>query len=190
VDGPQVDPELLATIANACRDAVQLHFSYAGRDGHGSTRHVEPSALVHSGYRWYLAAFDLDRDAWRTFRVDRILGSVRLGRRGRRRRVPGGNPASFVKEQLRTGEPEIARGRIRMAAPAAVVKARIPERWATVEACGETACIVTSSGPWSQTFLVRVALLGVPIDVLGPPDLADAARTLVAGLTAAAPTHR
>ena len=32
--------------------------------------------MVHSGYRWYLLAFDLDRDDWRTFRVDRIRGRV------------------------------------------------------------------------------------------------------------------
>ena len=50
-----------------------------------------------------------------------------------------GSPASFVNEQLRSGEPEIARGRIRMSAPAAQVKARIPERWAIVEALGDSA---------------------------------------------------
>ena len=54
-----------------------------------------------------------------------------------------------------------------MSAPAAQVKARIPVRWAIVEALGDSACVVTSTGPWSQTFLVRVALLGVPIEILG-----------------------
>ena len=42
-----------------------------------------------------------------------------------------------------------------MSAPAAQVKARIPVRWAIVEALGDSACVVTSTGPWSQTFLVR-----------------------------------
>ncbi len=39
--------------------------------------------------------------------------------------------------------------------PAARVKARILERWAIVEALGDSACVVTSTGPWSHTFLVR-----------------------------------
>ena len=64
--------------------------------------------------------------------------------------------------------------------------ARIPEHWTTVEEAGKRACIVTSTGPWSETFLVRTALIGVPFEVLGPPELTEAARTLVAGLTGAA----
>jgi predicted DNA-binding transcriptional regulator YafY len=126
-----------------------------------------PARWVHSGFHRYHVAFDVDRDAWRTFRVDRIRAAVRLGGRARSRPVPGSNPAAFVNEQLRSGEPEIARGRIRMSAPAAQVKARIPERWAIVEALEDSACVVTSTGRWSQTFLVRVALLGVPIEILG-----------------------
>ncbi|WP_238454700.1 WYL domain-containing protein [Micromonospora sp. ATA51] len=35
-------------------------------------RDVEPYRLVNWGRRWYLVAFDPERDDWRTFRVDRI----------------------------------------------------------------------------------------------------------------------
>ena len=47
-------------------------------------RQIEPRAVVYSGYRWYLVAFDLDRDDWRTFRIDRISSHppIRLGRAG------------------------------------------------------------------------------------------------------------
>ena len=40
-----------------------------GRSG-GAPR--EPYRLVATGRRWYLMAFDLDRDDWRTFRLDRM----------------------------------------------------------------------------------------------------------------------
>ena len=91
VDGPQIDADVLATIAAACRDATRLHFAYVAKDERATRRNTEPCAVVYSGYRWYLVAFDTDRDDWRTFRIDRIHGRVRPGSRGRRRTVPGGD---------------------------------------------------------------------------------------------------
>jgi predicted DNA-binding transcriptional regulator YafY len=189
VDGPRIDPDLLATIAGACRDCVRLHFGYVARDERSSKRNTEPCAVVHSGHRWYLVAFDLDRDDWRTFRLDRIRGSARPGARGRRRTVPGGDPAAYVKQQLRAsgdGEATAARGSIRLGIPASQASRRIPARYATVEPDGEGACIVTTRGSWSREFLVWTALLDEPMTVLGPPELAEAARSLVARLAAAA----
>lgn len=190
VDGPLIDPEVLAVIAGACRDGVTLRFGYLARDDRASQRRTEPTALVHSGRRWYLVAFDLDRDDWRTFRLDRIRGRPRPGGRGRRRAVPGGDPAAFVAQRLRRGEadqgPEAAPGRIRLGAPATRVRARVPERYATVEPDGDSACIVTTRGAWSRGFLVWMALLDEPLQVLGPPALVQAARALAGRLKSAA----
>jgi predicted DNA-binding transcriptional regulator YafY len=188
VDGPQIDAELLAGVAGACRDGLRLRFSYVTRDDRAAQRHTEPCAVVHSGYRWYLVAYDLDRDDWRTFRLDRIRGRVRPGERGRRRTVPGGDPAAYVQQQLRTAgtpEPEATPGQIRLGLAAEQARRRIPSRYATVEADGETACVVTTRGAWSRNFLVWMALLDEPIEVLGPPELAQAARALVARIGAA-----
>jgi predicted DNA-binding transcriptional regulator YafY len=188
VEGPQIDAEVLATLAGACRDQVRLRYSYVARDERASQRIVEPAAVVYSGHRWYLVAFDLDRDDWRTFRLDRIRGRVRVGERGRRRVVPGGDPAAFVRERLRgvrEGEPEAVPGRIRLRAPAGRVRSRIPGRYATVEPDGEEACIVSSQGAWSRGFLVWMAMLDEPMDVLEPPELVEAARTVVARLSPA-----
>ena len=82
VEGPRIDPEVLATLAGACRDQVRLRYSYVARDERASQRIVEPAAVVYSGRRWYLVAFDLDRDDWRTFRLDRIRGRVRSASAG------------------------------------------------------------------------------------------------------------
>ncbi|HZE03673.1 MAG TPA: WYL domain-containing protein, partial [Solirubrobacteraceae bacterium] len=191
VEGPQIDPDVLATLAGACRDQGRLRFSYVARDEEASTRMVEPAAVVYSGHRWYLVAFDLDRDDWRTFRLDRIRGRVRLGERGRRRVVPGGDPAAFVRERLRgvrdgDGTAEVVPGRVRLGAPASAVRSRIPSRYAAVEPDGEEACIVTSRGRWSHGFLVWMATLDEPLEVLDPPELVEAARAVVARLSAAA----
>jgi predicted DNA-binding transcriptional regulator YafY len=192
VEGPQIDPEVLATLAGACRDSVRLRFSYVARDDQSSARIVEPAAVVYSGHRWYLVAFDLDRDDWRTFRLDRIRGRVRLGERGRRRTVPGGDAAAFVRERLRGAREgdaygtEAVPGRIRLGTPAARVRARVPARYAVVEADGEEACVVTSRGQWSHGFLVWMATLDEPMEVLDPPELVEAARAVAARLSAAA----
>ena len=49
---------------------------------------------------WYLIAYDLDRDDWRVFRVDRMAGDVeRTGHGVTRRSVPGG-PLAFLAASL------------------------------------------------------------------------------------------
>jgi predicted DNA-binding transcriptional regulator YafY len=189
VDGPRIDADVLATIAAACRDATRLHFAYVAKDERATRRNTEPCAVVYSGYRWYLVAFDADRDDWRTFRIDRIRGRVRPGGRGRRRTVPGGDPAAYVKRQLHASGTETltAPGRIRLRVPATDAGRRIPGRYATVEPDGEHACIVSTRGAWTRNFLVWMALLDEPMEVLGPPELAEAARAMVTRLAAATP---
>ena len=65
--GPLVDPEALALLSQACRDHEQVQFDYSRRDGEQSRRLVEPHQLVSAGRRWYLVAFDLRREDWRTW---------------------------------------------------------------------------------------------------------------------------
>ncbi len=189
IDGPRIDADLLATLAGACRDATRLHFAYVARDDKATRRNTEPCAVVYSGYRWYLVAFDNDRDDWRTFRIDRIQGRVREGGRCRRRTVPGGDAAAYVKQQLRrdsASDSPALPGRIRLGVPAPQASRRIPKRYATVEPDGEDACIVTTVSGWSRTFLVWMAVLDEPMEVLDPPELVEAAGALVTRLSAAA----
>jgi predicted DNA-binding transcriptional regulator YafY len=187
VDGPRIDADTLATMAGACRDGLRLRFAYTARDDTATRRQVEPAAVVYSGYRWYLVAHDLNRDDWRTFRVDRIRSRVTVGERGRRRTVPGGDPAAYVRQQLRGGgESDAVPGRVRIARPASEVDRRVPSRYAIVAPDGDAACIVTTRGRWSREFLVWIALLDEPMEILDPPELVEAARATAARLGAAA----
>ncbi|CAN5182475.1 WYL domain-containing protein [soil metagenome] len=70
--GGSVNPENMVILANAARRQERIRFDYLDGEGRQSERHVEPHQLVHASRRWYLVARDRDRDAWRTFRVDRI----------------------------------------------------------------------------------------------------------------------
>jgi predicted DNA-binding transcriptional regulator YafY len=123
---------------------------------------------------------------WRTFRIDRIRGRLRLGGRGGRRIVPGGDPAAFVKRQIRSsGERGAPAGQILIEAPPEALRRRVPERYATLEAVGDDASLVTTRGPWSPYFLVWMSLLDEPIHVVGPPELVAAARSAAARLNEA-----
>ncbi|MGW6834682.1 helix-turn-helix transcriptional regulator [Streptomyces sp. NPDC054949] len=52
-------------------------------------RRAQPHHLVTWGGRWYLVAWDLDREDWRTFRADRIGPRVPTGPASFRARCPG-----------------------------------------------------------------------------------------------------
>ena len=60
-------------------------------------RTVEPHRLVSWGRKWYLVAWDVDREDWRTFRVDRIEPRTPAGPRFAPRELPAdGDVAAFV----------------------------------------------------------------------------------------------
>jgi biotin operon repressor len=98
--GPSVDPAVLTVVAGACRDAERLRFDYSAHDGTTRRRDAEPHRLVTWGRRWYLVAWDVDRDDWRTFRVDRMAPRTPIGPRFTPREIPGGDPAVFVAARI------------------------------------------------------------------------------------------
>jgi predicted DNA-binding transcriptional regulator YafY len=97
-----VDPESLAVFSMACRDREQVRFDYTRRDGDEASRLVEPFQLVSTGRRWYLAAWDVRRDDWRTFRLDRLHRARLAGGRCAVREIPGGDAAAYVAQSLRS----------------------------------------------------------------------------------------
>ncbi|MEX2969754.1 helix-turn-helix transcriptional regulator [Streptomyces sp. C184] len=54
------------------RGGGRLRFRYVDQHGRPSTRLVEPYRHFLRAGHWYLVAFDVDRDDWRTFRLDRL----------------------------------------------------------------------------------------------------------------------
>jgi predicted DNA-binding transcriptional regulator YafY len=73
---PQVDPGALAVLARCCRNHEIVAFDYHGRARAATRRRVEPHQLLTLAWRWYLLAFDPERDDWRIFRVDRISSAT------------------------------------------------------------------------------------------------------------------
>lgn len=70
--GAAVSGEVLGELALATRDHERVRFMYTAASGAVTHRRVEPHALAPADRHWYLLCWDLDRDDWRTFRVDRL----------------------------------------------------------------------------------------------------------------------
>lgn len=69
---PKVSGDVLGELALACRDRERVRFTYTSASGTVTRRRVDPHYLAPAQRHWYLLCWDLDRDDWRTFRVDRL----------------------------------------------------------------------------------------------------------------------
>ncbi|OLR93032.1 helix-turn-helix transcriptional regulator [Actinokineospora bangkokensis] len=174
----QVDSAVLLAISAASHAGEVLRFDYAGAE---VPRRVEPHHLVTWGGRWYLVAFDLDRDDWRTFRVDRITPKVPTGPRFTEREVPGGDVSAFVWSRFRgvdaSGEWP-CRGEAVVHLPAREVAQYARE--GAVRELGPDRCLL-SSGSWSWMALAAsLAHFDAEVEVVGPQELRDAFTLLAA----------
>ncbi|HUR00960.1 MAG TPA: WYL domain-containing protein, partial [Nonomuraea sp.] len=176
-----VDPEVLMTLARACRDEVEAGFAYpAGSEVR--RRRVEPYRLVASDRRWYLFAYDLDRDDWRSFRVDRMTDvSVRTWH-FRSRAAP--DAATYVQESV-SSRVYPHQARFLVHAPADTVRAQIPASAAVVRPRGSELCEVLSGAGSLDFVLMHVLLLGHDFEVLDPPELRGRCRALAERLLSA-----
>jgi predicted DNA-binding transcriptional regulator YafY len=97
-----VSAEALTVLSQGCRDHEEVRFDYQRRDGDESRRLVQPHQLVSAGRRWYLVAWDVRRDDWRSFRVDRMSSPSLAGARFSPRTLPTADAATFVMNGIRT----------------------------------------------------------------------------------------
>ncbi|GAB3141890.1 YafY family protein [Micromonospora sonneratiae] len=177
-----VPPEVLMTLARACRDEVEAGFDYPS-GSEVRRRRVEPYRLVASDRRWYLLAYDLDRDDWRTFRVDRMTDVSARTWRFRPRPVP--DAATYVQEGVASRVyPHQARFLVH--ASAETVRAQVPPSAAVVTPRGSRLCEVHSGGRSLDFVLMHVLLLGHDFEVLDPPELGRRCRELAERLLSAA----
>lgn len=82
------DSEKFGLLKGAILERQVLAFRYAGSYGPTRPRTVLPARLVFKGQAWYLQAFDLEREDYRTFRLSRILSPQPTGEVFRRRLDP------------------------------------------------------------------------------------------------------
>jgi predicted DNA-binding transcriptional regulator YafY len=95
-----VPTELLAQVALACRDSERLRFRYVSAAGDETERLVEPHSLVAAARSWFLVAWDVRREDWRTFRVDRMTEPFPTRVRVPRRELPTADAAEYVQASI------------------------------------------------------------------------------------------
>ncbi|WP_437477171.1 YafY family protein [Sorangium sp. So ce1014] len=183
--GPGFDADALAVMANACRDSEVLRFEYSSHDGTASARVVEPYRLVHTSRRWYLLAYDLDRGAWRTFRVDRIQGRPRTGGRFKPRPLPADDVAAYVSQSVSTDAYPF-RARVTVHAAADAVSAQLSGVAGRIEALGPDRCVVHTGGGSLEALAFHLGFMGFDFEVHEPRELIEVLRRLADRLGRAA----
>lgn len=173
--GVVVDPDVLLTLARACRDRVQVRLEYRSREDVATSRRLEPYRLVALGRRWYLLGYDLDRDDWRSFRLDRIELVTATTWGFTPRESP--DPAEYVSRSV-TRSPYRYVARVRVALPAAELAELVPPTAGEVTPGGEKHALLTAGADDLRWVAFHLLLLGAPFEVLDPPELVETMRDL------------
>ncbi|QKW20428.1 YafY family transcriptional regulator [Kitasatospora sp. NA04385] len=166
----RIDPDALTAVALACRDTERLRFRYEAADGAATERHAEPHALVRLGHRWYLVAYDLTRQGWRTFRLDRLAAPEPTGARFLPRTLPAADAAEFVRAGLQN-QPRPHRVEALVEAPARQVRERIGQ-WAEVEEVDAGRSRVRMSADSLEWPAMALGSLDADFRLVSPPELA------------------
>ncbi|QFU88862.1 YafY family protein [Amycolatopsis sp. YIM 10] len=174
-----VDPARLTVIAAACRDTEKLRFAYAAGDGTATERRVEPLKLACTGRRWYLLAWDVDKAAWRTFRVDRITDEPRIAGRFTPREPPAADLGAYLTRQL-SSAPYRYQCRVKLHAPASRIAELVGASIGEVEPIDEHTCRLHAGGSRIDEIPFYLARFGCDFEVEDPPELAAHVRELAA----------
>lgn len=175
VEDPLVDPAVLAEVAAAVRDQIELRFDYQG-----SRREVEPYRMISWQRRWFLVARDPASDAWAPFRVD-WMEELRShgGRRFTPHPLPGQGYTSFVLREVAHSGWSV-HARIAVDAAADAVVARINPTVGVVESVDANHCVLVTGADSVEIAAAYIGMLGLDFHVTEPPALVDAIRALAA----------
>ncbi len=175
---PELDPVVLTTLAAACRDRERVRIEYHGRGAEASTRTLEPLRLAHTGSRrWYLLAWDLGREDWRTFRVDRIAAVEALGIRFAPREPPGG-VARYVADSI-SHAPYRHRAVVRLRGSLSTLAGRVPPWCGVLEPEGDESCLLRTGAESMEGLACQLILTGVDFELIEPTSLRPRLRKVV-----------
>jgi predicted DNA-binding transcriptional regulator YafY len=163
-EAPAVSAEVLAAVAQTTRDTERVRFTYHARGGQAAgtqmRRHVEPHRLVTVGRRWYLLGYDLDRQDWRSFRLDRLSDPQGTRARFRPREIPGGDAAAYVRKGLSRNESGLV-VRALVHAPIDEVEPRTG-RWGRLSVVDERTCRIEMDAVDPRWAAFGLGVIGAP----------------------------
>lgn len=181
----RVDPAVIEAVSTAVRDRQTLRFGYDEDDT--LLRRTHPHALVARSSRWYLIAWDLDKDDWRIFRLDRMSPRVPTGPGFIPRALPAADARTYLAARSKGADAEDhwpCVGQIDIELPAKAVAPWIGD--GELEELDEQSCRITI-GSWSWVgILAFVARFDAPFTIVGPEPLVAASESLANRLQRAA----
>ncbi|MFI0240354.1 helix-turn-helix transcriptional regulator [Streptomyces sp. NPDC016845] len=187
----RTDSRTLVELSRVIHAREELRFDYAATGPAAEPRRVHPHHLVTWSHRWYLVAWDLDREDWRVFRVDRIQPRTPTGPRFTPRALPADSVSAFVISRFRgndgTATEWPCQGEVVLHLPAAEAAPFVQD--GIVEELGPHRCRLTL-GSWSWTGLAAaISYFDAEFEVVGPPELRTAFAQLAARYARATPSH-
>jgi predicted DNA-binding transcriptional regulator YafY len=169
-----VDAGTLLMTARAASEQERLRITYVDREGRETDRRVDPHRLVSTGRRWYLVALDVDRQAWRTLRVDRIASVATTGHHFHLTDPPS---ASDLVSRASGVSPYRHVAQVVVEAAPEEVSARVPPTAGVVQA-HERGTLLVVGGDDLAALAGHLVLLDLPFEVLDPPELRDRLRSV------------
>ena len=168
--GGGTPPANLEALRGAAAERRRLRIAYVAATGDRTERRIDPEEVFSAMGRWYVAAWDVEADAERLLRVDRIVEAEPQGERFEPRGLQGAGRALYT--------PSAEDRPVRLLL-------RPPARW-VAEYYATTDSVELADGSIEATLparrLDRVARLllrlGPDAEVLDPPELADMVREL------------
>ncbi len=169
----------------AMKDAAvarrEVSFRYRKPDGTSGQRRLQPWSVTNWHGRWYVAGFDLDREAPRIFRLGRVDGPVKASGREGAYEIPADHdPFAMIRGSEVEREPQPAVLHVRVGSGNALrrrarTSGDVDDDWSQLDIDYTD----------TEIFAEQIAGYGPAVRVIQPDDLREAvARRLRAVLTA------
>ena len=171
---PSTSPsaELTAALVEASALGRRVRLDYESRPGRVSVMEVDPWAVVVRFGRWYLLGWSHSRDGKRLLRVDRVRAVSLLDDAFE---PPADlDPVEAVDDHLSQAWDHPVE--VVFDAPLDVVRRRCPRRLGRLDAVDEVTTRLTGSTENPAWYAASLSEIELPMRIVGPPELREAAR--------------
>lgn len=183
----RVDPQVLEALSAAVRDRRTFRFDY-GEQADRPPRRVEPHKVVARSGRWYLIAWDLDAEDWRSYRLDKMTPRFAGGTAFAPRALPTGDARTFLAARFKGSHRADAwpcSGEVLLHLPATRIEPWLGD--GDIDQVSASTCRVRV-GSWSWAGLLAwIIRFDAPFRILGPEELVAAAAALSGRIADASP---
>jgi predicted DNA-binding transcriptional regulator YafY len=179
---PSVTTEQLGQIAEAIAHQETISFGYENARGVRARRRVEPYRQVHHILRWYLLAWDLDREDWRVFRLDRMTDLLRTGTPYEPRPLPAESASDYLRQGLNRHKQTVS---LVVDAPAADVMDALRYQDAEIQSVDDHRTNVTLALDSWQWLVLNLAFLDADFHITEGAQFTTACQTFAHRLQSA-----